>query len=127
VLGASPGVADRRGALELKAARGQVRMEGVSFGYIPGQPVLRDVSLEAAPGETVAIVGLIGAGKSTLINLIPRFFDPWEGRVLIDGNDARDVQLRTLRAQVALGLQAPLLCCCAVVESIACGRSRVRR
>ena len=72
-----------------------MRLEHVTFGYEPERPVLREVTLEAQPGETIAIVGETGAGKSTLVNLIPRFFDPWEGRVLVDGRDVRDVQLRS--------------------------------
>ena len=84
--------------------------------------MLRDVSLEAKPGETIAIVGETGAGKSTLVSLVPRFFDPWEGRVLVDGQDVRDLQLSSLRRQVALVLQEPFLFPFTIAENIAYGR-----
>jgi ATP-binding cassette, subfamily B, bacterial len=99
-----------------------VRLEAVSFGYSPDRPVLREVTLEARPGETVALVGQTGAGKSTLVSLIPRFFDPWQGRVLFDGVDVREVQLQSLRAQVSLVLQEPFLLPLTIAENIAYGR-----
>ncbi len=74
-----------------------VRIEHVTFGYTPGIPVLQDITLDLRPGETLAIVGPTGGGKSTLASLIPRFADPWKGRVLFDGLDLRAVQLRSLR------------------------------
>ena len=95
VLEADPEVADRPAALPLPVVTGQVRLENVTFGYEPGRPVLGDVSLEVLPGQTVALVGATGAGKTTLAGLVPRFFDPWQGRVLIDGRDVRDVQLKS--------------------------------
>jgi len=102
--------------------RGHVRLEAVTFGYLPGRPVLRSVTLEAGPGETVALVGPTGAGKSTLVSLIPRFFDPWEGRVTLDGVDVRTLQLRSLRGQIALVLQEPFLLPLTVAENIGYGR-----
>ena len=69
-----------------------MRIEHVTFGYDAGRPVLHDVSLEVRPGETVAIVGPTGAGKSTLAGLVPRFHDPWSGRVTVDGIDLRDLR-----------------------------------
>jgi ATP-binding cassette subfamily B protein/subfamily B ATP-binding cassette protein MsbA len=99
-----------------------VCLEGVRFGYEPGREVLHGVSLEVRPGETLALVGPTGAGKSTLMSLIPRFFDPWEGRVTIDGVDVRDAQLASVREQVALVLQEPLLLPLTVAENIAYGR-----
>jgi ATP-binding cassette subfamily B protein/subfamily B ATP-binding cassette protein MsbA len=84
--------------------------------------VLRDVTLEAQPGETVALVGATGAGKSTLVSLIPRFFDPWQGQVLVDGRDLRDVTLKSLRAQVGIVLQEPFLFPLTIGENIAYGR-----
>lgn len=100
----------------------EVRFEGVSFGYEPGSPVLKSVSLEALPGQTIAIVGPTGAGKTTLANLIPRFFDPWEGKVVVDGRDVRDMKLKSLRERIALVLQEPFLFPLTIAENIAYGR-----
>jgi ATP-binding cassette subfamily B protein/subfamily B ATP-binding cassette protein MsbA len=116
-------VFDKPDAVPLPSARGHIRLEAVSFGYEPNRPVLRDISLEIQPGESVALVGVTGAGKTTLAGLLPRFFDPWEGRVLIDGHDARDLTLKSLRAQIAIVLQEPFLFPMSVLENIAYGRS----
>jgi ATP-binding cassette subfamily B protein/subfamily B ATP-binding cassette protein MsbA len=102
--------------------QGAVVLEDVSFGYEAGQPILHGVSLAARAGETVAIVGPTGVGKSTLMSLLPRFYDPWEGRVLIDGQDLRDLQLQSLRSQIALVLQEPFLFPVSLAENIAYGR-----
>jgi ATP-binding cassette subfamily B protein/subfamily B ATP-binding cassette protein MsbA len=102
--------------------RGHVCLEGVTFGYEPDRPVLHDVTLVGRSGETVALVGPTGAGKSTLVSLILRFFDPWQGQVTIDGMDVRDVKLSSLRANVALVLQEPFLLPLTVEENIAYGR-----
>jgi ATP-binding cassette, subfamily B, bacterial len=109
------------------ARHGRVRFENVSFGYEAHSPVLHDITLEACPGETVALVGPTGAGKSTLVSLIPRFFDPWQGCVIVNGVDIRDVQLPSLRAQVALVPQEPFLLPLTVAENIAYGRPRAGR
>lgn len=100
----------------------RVRFEGVTFGYRPGQPVLHDISFDVEPGEVVAIVGPTGAGKSTLMSLLPRFFDPWHGSVLVDEQDIRMVKLAALRAQFAIVLQEPFLLPLTVAENIAYGR-----
>jgi ATP-binding cassette subfamily B protein/subfamily B ATP-binding cassette protein MsbA len=105
-----------------RAAPRHVRLENITFGYEPDQPVLRGVTLEAQPGETVALVGRTGAGKSTLAALIPRLFDPWQGRVTIDGIDVRQVQLASLRSQVAVVLQDPFLLPLTIADNIAYGR-----
>jgi ATP-binding cassette subfamily B protein/subfamily B ATP-binding cassette protein MsbA len=115
-------VTDRPGATTLPAVRGHVTLQHVTFGYEPDRTVLRDVTLEAQPGETVALVGATGAGKSTLVSLIPRFFDPWQGQVLVDGRDLRDVTLKSLRAQVGIVLQEPFLFPLTIGENIAYGR-----
>ena len=126
----SPGsVVDRPGALAMPlCTRGRhVRIENVTFGYEPGRPVLHNVTLEARPGETVALVGDTGAGKTTLVSLIPRFFDPWEGQVTIDGIDIREAQLRSVREQVALVLQEPFILPLTIAENIAYGRPDASR
>lgn len=108
-------------------ASGHICLEGVTFGYKPGEPVLQDITLEAQPGETIALVGATGIGKSTLVALIPRFFDPWQGRVLFDGVDIRNVQLKSLRSQIALVLQEPFLLPMTIAENIAYGNSGASR
>jgi ATP-binding cassette, subfamily B, bacterial len=129
VLDVDEEVRDAPGAKPLPAGgqRRHVCLEGVTFGYKPGRPVLQDVSLEAHPGEVIALVGPTGAGKSTLVSLILRLFDPWEGRVTFDGTDLREVQLASLRAQVAVVLQDSYLLPLTVAESIAYGRPDATR
>lgn len=103
-------------------ARGEVVWEGVGFRYVADQPVLARIDLHVKPGQKVAIVGPTGVGKSTLVSLIPRFYDPLEGRVLIDGVDIRQYQLKSLRSQIAMVLQPPLVFPITVRENIAYGR-----
>lgn len=122
VLHAEREVADQSGAIALPRPKGRVRFENVSFGYDADRPVLHDLALDVQPGETIALVGATGAGKTTLVGLIPRFFDPWQGRVLIDDHDARRVQLKSLRRQVGLVLQEPFLFPITLAENIAYGR-----
>jgi ATP-binding cassette subfamily B protein/subfamily B ATP-binding cassette protein MsbA len=100
----------------------RVCLEHVTFGYQTDRAVLDDVSIETAAGETLALVGPTGAGKSTLISLIPRFFDPWQGRVVVAGCDVRRVQLASLRAQIAVVLQDAFLLPLSIAENIAYGR-----
>ena len=99
-----------------------VVIEAVTFGYEPDRPVLQDVTIEARPGQTIALVGPTGAGKTTVASLIPRFFDPWQGRVLFDGHDVRQLRLANLRQQIALVLQDPFLLPLSVAQNIAYGR-----
>jgi len=123
VLGAQREVTDRPGARLLPpSARGHIRLEGVCVGYEPHRPVLHDLWLDIPPGQMLAIVGPTGAGKSTLVSLVPRFLDPWSGRVLVDGHDVRDVQLTSLRAQIAVVLQEPFLFPLSIADNIAYGR-----
>jgi ATP-binding cassette subfamily B protein/subfamily B ATP-binding cassette protein MsbA len=107
--------------------RGHLRLQRVSFGYEPDRPVLHEISLEVRPGQTVALVGATGAGKSTLAALIPRFFDPWRGRISFDGVDLRQLQLASLREQIALVLQEPFLLPLTVAQNIAYGRPQAAR
>jgi ATP-binding cassette, subfamily B, bacterial len=131
VLDTKEGVRDAPAARPLPTpstgVRGHVRLEDVTFGYEPGYPILQGITLEAHPGETIALVGATGAGKSTLVSLIPRFFDPWQGRVLFDGVDVREVQLKSLRSQVALVLQEPFLLPLTVAQNIAYGCPQARQ
>jgi ATP-binding cassette subfamily B protein/subfamily B ATP-binding cassette protein MsbA len=123
ILDTEDGVRDAPHAMPVpRRPRGHVRFVGVTFGYEPDRPVLREVSLEARSGETLALVGPSGAGKSTLVSLIPRLFDPWHGQVLLDDVDLRTLQLRSLRAHVALVLQDPFLLPLSVADNIAYGR-----
>jgi len=105
-----------------RSARGHVRIDGVTFGYDPGRPVLRDVSIEAFPGETIALVGHTGAGKSTLVALLARLVDPAQGSVHIDGMDLRSVKFESLRRSIAVLLQEPFLLPLTIAENIAYGR-----
>src|SRR5579872_673245 len=121
IMTVPPDVADRAG-VSAAALRGHVQYEDVTFGYERGCPVLKNISFEARPGEVVAIVGPTGAGKTTLVNLLIRFFDPWSGTVRIDGHDLRDLMLRSLRQQVAVVLQEPCLFPISIAENIGYGR-----
>jgi ATP-binding cassette, subfamily B, bacterial len=127
ILDAPPDVVDRPGAVALAAVRGEVGFDEVWFGYERGRPVLRGVSFEARPGEVVAIVGPTGAGKSTLAGLLPRFFDPDRGRVLLDGHDLRGLRLGTVRESVSLVLQESFLFPFSIAENIAYGRPGASR
>ncbi len=104
-----PDIRDRPGAVKLGRARGDVEFEGVGFTYKGRNRTLDDISFRAHVGDLVGIVGPTGAGKTTLVSLIPRFYDPQEGRVLLDGQDIRGIRLKSLRDQVSLVLQEPVL------------------
>lgn len=121
ILETEPEVVDRQDGIVPKRVTGHLTFENVTFGYETNRRVLDRVSLEASPGETIAIVGPTGAGKSTLVSMIPRFFDPWEGRVLLDGRDLRDYRVAALRKQVALVLQEPFLFPFSIAQNIAYG------
>lgn len=127
VMDAQDEVPERPNAVVLSRSSGDVVFEGVTFGYsdkegIPGRPILNDISFHAKPGQITAIVGATGAGKTSLVSLLPRFFDPWEGRILIDGIDSRDLSLKSLRENIALVLQDPFLFAMTIRENIAFGR-----
>jgi ATP-binding cassette subfamily B protein len=114
-------VTDRPGAGELPPGLGRVAFEGVTFAYADGRPALEEIDLELEPGRTVALIGHTGAGKTTLAALIPRFYDIDRGRVAIDGVDVRDVKLVSLRREIAVVSQDPLLFSASVRENIAFG------
>ncbi|MGB9867747.1 MAG: ABC transporter ATP-binding protein [Bacillota bacterium] len=122
LLAVEPEVRDLSGAVELPPVKGHVVFENVSFGYDPEKPVLRNVNLEVLPGQTVAILGATGSGKSTLVQLIPRFYDVTEGRILIDGFDVRRVKLDSLRRQIAVVSQETFLFSTTIRENIAYGK-----
>ncbi|NUO56513.1 MAG: ABC transporter ATP-binding protein [Hamadaea sp.] len=122
LLAAQPTVAERPDAVALPPVQGEIRFDQVTFGYLPGRPVLRDVDLVIAPGETVACVGPTGAGKSTLAKLVTRFYDPDTGRILIDGHDLRDVTVSSLRRQIGVVPQEPFLFAGTIRENIAFAR-----
>jgi ATP-binding cassette subfamily B protein/subfamily B ATP-binding cassette protein MsbA len=127
LLAKEPEVCDRLNAPLLPPINGEVRLENVVFGYETGRPVLHGVSLDVPAGQTVAVVGCTGAGKTTLVSLVPRFFDPWAGRVTIDGRDLRDVQLQSLREQIGIVSQEPVLFPISIAENIAYARPQATR
>ena len=124
VLDSAPEVQDRPDAAALDEMRGEVVFEDVTFSYRDdgGDPVLYDVSFTAEPGETVAILGSTGSGKSSLINLIPRFYDVNEGSVTIDGVDIRDIQMQSLRRHIGISLQETVLFSGTIRDNIRYGR-----
>ncbi|HTI63998.1 MAG TPA: ABC transporter ATP-binding protein, partial [Gemmatimonadaceae bacterium] len=127
LLGTESKVTDLPGARPAPAFAGAVEFSHVTFGYLPGRPVLEDVCLRVRPGQSVALVGPSGSGKSTLIGLVPRLYDVWHGRILIDGHDIRDYTLASLREQVSFVLQDPVLFRATVWQNIAYGRPKATR
>ena len=117
-----PDVKDRPDAIQLPPLKGEVRFENVSFEYIKDKLVLENINLTVQPGETIAILGATGSGKSTMIYLLPRFYDVTSGRVLIDGYDVREVALKSLRKQIGISLQEVFLFSTTIKENIAYGR-----
>lgn len=117
-----PDVADRPDAVPAPAFRGAVTFENVHFDYGDDRPVIRDINLHVGAGETMAFVGPSGAGKTSLLSLVPRFYEPGEGRILIDGQDVRDMTLRTLRRQIGIVSQDVYLFGGTLRENIAYGR-----
>jgi ATP-binding cassette subfamily B protein len=122
LLATAADVVDRPGAMDAPALRGAVRFEGVGFGYGTGRPVLRDITLDIQPGETVALVGPSGAGKTTLCSLLPRFYDVDAGRITVDGIDVRDLTRASLRRQIGIVQQDIFLFAGTIRENISYGR-----
>jgi ATP-binding cassette subfamily B multidrug efflux pump len=122
ILDLVPDVQDRPNAVEMPAIAGRVEFEHVEAAYLPGIPVLRDVSFVAEPGQTIAIVGPTGAGKTTIANLIPRFYDVVDGAIRIDSRDVREVTRASLRKQIGIVLQDTFLFSDTVMNNIRFGR-----
>jgi ABC-type multidrug transport system fused ATPase/permease subunit len=122
LLDTPPAIVDKPGAVELPPIKGHVRFENVVFGYNPEIPVLKGISLEARPGDVIALVGETGAGKSSIINILCRFYEIQNGSITIDGYDIRDVTVHSLRRQIGLVLQEPFLFSGTVRDNIRYGR-----
>ena len=123
ILDAESEVKDKPGAIVLPAVEGHVVFENVTFRYFAsGEPVLKDIDFQVKAGQTVALLGATGSGKTTIINLLPRFYDPSQGRITFDGNDIRDVTLESLRSQIGIVLQESTLFAGTIAENIAFGR-----
>ena len=122
VLDREDDVVDAPGAQEITETAGAIGFQNVSFGYATGQPVLHEIDLSIAPNQIVALVGGTGAGKSTLLSLVPRFYDPNQGSVTLDGRDLRDITKKSLRDKIAIVLQDTLLFSTTIRENIAYGR-----
>lgn len=123
ILDAKNDVADKPGATTLPAVTGHVKFEDVTFRYFgSGEPVLRNVSIDAQPGQTIALLGATGSGKTTIINLLPRFYDPTQGKITIDGHELREVTLESLRAQIGIVLQETTLFSGTIRDNIAFGK-----
>ena len=122
ILDREDDVKDAPDAVEIRSTTGSIRMEEVAFGYDDQRLILRGVNVEVAPGQTVAFVGGTGAGKSTLLSLVPRFYDPNAGRVLLDGRDLRTITKKSLRSQISIVLQDTVLFSTTIRENIAYSR-----
>src|SRR5690606_4055397 len=122
LLDIQPSIREAAGANPLTVSGGEIRLEKVSFRYAEDKAALQDISLVVPPGKKAALVGASGAGKSTLLNLVPRFYDVTAGRVLIDGQDVRDVTIQSLRRSIALVSQELTLFDDTVRANIAYGR-----
>ncbi len=122
IMDEEPEIQDKTDAIELKGIEGRVQLEDVTFGYDPERPILHNINLTVQAGRRVALVGETGAGKSSIINLVSRFYDVQEGRVLIAGHDVRDVTLKSLRTHLGIVLQDSFLFSGTIIENICYGR-----
>jgi len=122
MLDVKPDIKDEEDAVEMPEIKGEVTFDHVSFYYDPEKPVLEDINFTVKPGETIALVGPTGAGKSTIVSLISRFYDPVKGRVLIDGYDIKKVKLNSLRRQMGVMLQDTFIFSGTIMDNIRYGR-----
>ena len=122
VFDTEPAIVDRPGAVAVVGGAGALRLERVRFSYPGGPPVLHGVDLDVRPGETLAVVGATGCGKTTLLSLVPRLYDVTAGRITLDGRDIRDIQLSSLRRLVGTAFEEPLLFSMSVRENLTLGR-----
>ena len=122
ILDTEPEISNSLDATKMGVIDGSVEFNGVHFAYDEGTPVLKGINFQVEPGQSIAIVGPTGAGKSTIINLIPRFYDVTEGKILIDGRDVRDVEVDSLRNQMSIVLQDPLIFSGTIRENIRYGK-----
>ena len=122
VLDSQDDVRDSLNAVDISSAKGAIAFHMANFGYAESRIVLRDINLSIAPNQIVGLVGGTGAGKSTLLSLVPRFYDPSTGSVMLDGRDVREITKKSLRAQIAIVLQDTLLFSTTVRENIGYGR-----
>jgi len=122
LLDAESPVREKPGATPIRAERGEVVFEDVSFGYAADQPVLRNIDIEAKPGQLIALLGPTGSGKSTIVNLLPRFYDVTHGAIRIDGEDVRDVTIESLRSKIGIVQQDLFLFVATIRDNIAYGK-----
>ncbi|MEH1906519.1 MAG: ABC transporter ATP-binding protein [Nostoc sp.] len=122
LMAIQPTVTEKANAIALPPVKGKVEYRHISFAYKPGEPVLKDISLLVLPGEAIALVGASGAGKTTFVNLLPRFYDPEVGQIFIDGVDIRDVKLHSLRRQIGIVPQETIMFSGTIAQNIAFGQ-----
>ncbi|MEH1835286.1 MAG: ABC transporter ATP-binding protein [Nostoc sp.] len=122
LMAIQPTVSEKINAIALPPVNGKVEYRHISFAYKPGEPVLKDISLLVSPGEAIALVGASGAGKTTFVNLLPRFYDPEVGQIFIDGVDIRDVKLHSLRRQIGIVPQETIMFSGTIAQNIAFGQ-----
>jgi ATP-binding cassette, subfamily B, bacterial len=122
LMAIQPTVIEKINAIALAPVKGKIEYRHISFAYKPGEPVLKDISLLVSPGEAIALVGASGAGKTTFVNLLPRFYDPEVGQILIDGVDIQDVKLPSLRRQIGIVPQETIMFSGTIAQNIAFGQ-----